>query len=232
MAKVKGRAGRNIRWLAFLRRYRALGSFMGAAVVVCLPFALANFIKAILHPLAESNTYVDNTQIVPPMVYGAAVIMAIGLIANGVFLWNRANHADQGAKGEEDIADELVELANDGWQIEYGKRLGKGLVDIDIICVSPGNKTYVIDVKSHKGTVFAKANKLYRRLGNKQYPFEKDFLAQATKQALKVRKMQKVDFVTPIVAFSVAKVAVAAGKVKHIYVVERSGLVGLLKSLG
>ncbi|MEM7792977.1 MAG: nuclease-related domain-containing protein [Cyanobacteria bacterium P01_C01_bin.118] len=230
MANIKGRAGRNIRLLAFFRRYKAIGSFVGAGIVIYLPFLLANFIKVILQPLADSNPNVNNTQVLPPLVYIATTIMAIVLVANGVFLWKRANHADQSAKGEEDIADELFELTNDGWQIEYGNRLGKGGGDIDIICVSPSKKTFVIDVKSHKGTVFAKASKLYRRLGNKQYPFEKDFLAQVMKQALQVKRAKKVNFVTSILVFSAAKVAVVSGKVKHVYVFERTELVRLLKS--
>lgn len=232
MLKIKGRAGRNIRLLAFTRRYKAIYSFIGAGIMIYLPFALTQFTNAILKPLAESNPDAVASSSIPPIIYIAFVVFAISLIANGIFLWKRANHADQGAKGEEDTAHKLKALAHSGWQIKYGKRLGKGIGDIDIICVSPNNKTYVIDVKSHKGVVFTDGKKLYRRMGKTQYSFEKDFLSQVTKQALRVKKKTDTKFVTPIVAFSTAKVSITSGKVKHVHVVEKSKLLSLLKSLG
>lgn len=232
MAKTKGRAGHNIRLLAFTRRYKAIYSFIGAGIMIYLPFALTKFINAILQPLAASNPDAVTSSPIPPIVYVAFVVFAICLIANGIFLWKRANHADQGAKGEEDTAHTLDTLTDSGWRIEYGKRLGKGVGDIDIICVSPNDKTYVIDVKSHKGIVFTDGKKLYRRMGKTQYPFEKDFLSQVTKQALQIKKKTDAKFVTPIVTFSTAKVSIASGKVKHVHVVEKNKLPSLLKSLG
>ena len=69
-------------------------------------------------------------------------------------------------------------------------------------------------------------------MGKKQYPFEKDFLAQVTKQALQVKKKTGKDFVTPVIAFSDARVVISSSKVKHVYVAEKSRLVSLLRSLG
>lgn len=232
MAKIKGRAGRNIRLLAFTRRYKAISSFIGAGIMLYLPFPLTQFANVIQKPLAEANPDTVTSSPIPPSFYVVCVVLAIGMIANGVFLWKRANHADQGAKGEEDTAHELKSLVHSGWQIEYGKRLGKSVSDIDIICVSPNNKTYVIDVKSHKGTVVTDGKKLYRRMGKTQYPFEKDFLSQVTKQALQVKKKTNTTFVTPIVTFSAAKVSITSGKVKHVHVVEQAKLASLLQSLG
>lgn len=230
MAKIKGRAGRNIRLLAFSRRYRAIYSFVGAGIIFYLPFAFGKFTTAILEPLSEPNS--NNPSAIPPIIYIAFSIFAISLIAKGCFLWKRANHADQGAKGEEDTADILSPLAKHGWQIEYGKRIGRGMGDIDIICTSPKNKIYVVDVKSHKGNVMTDGESLYRHMGKKKYPFEKNFLAQVTKQALAVKKQTKSDFVTPIISFSTANVAIPRNKVKHVYIVEKTRLIGLLESLG
>ena len=141
-------------------------------------------------------------------------------------------HADQGAKGEEDTAEEIFQLEQEGWQIEYGMRLSNKLGDVDIVCVSPQNKAYVIDVKSHRGEVTTDGKQLYRRMGKTTYPFEKNFLNQAMKQALQVKEQKGLGFVTPIVAFSNAKVLVPPGKLQKVYVVEKSRLVSLLKSLG
>jgi len=41
---------------------------------------------------------------VPLPIYALFLLVALGLVVNGVYLWKRANHADQGAKGEEDAA--------------------------------------------------------------------------------------------------------------------------------
>jgi hypothetical protein len=69
-------------------------------------------------------------------------------------------------------------------------------------------------------------------VGKTNYPFEKNFIDQAIKQALQVKKQKNLSFVTPIVAFSDAKVSVPTGKFKNVYVVEKSRLVSLLNSLG
>ena len=123
-------------------------------------------------------------------------------------------------------------LEKEGWKIEYGMRLGARLGDADIICISPKNKAYVIDVKSHRGDVIINGTQLCRRMGKTIYPFEKDFLSQVMKQALQVKKQMNVSFVTPILAFSDARVSVSSSKVNKVYVVERSQLVSLLKTLG
>lgn len=168
----------------------------------------------------------------PIALYIFSIVIAMGLVMNGTYLWKRANHADQGARGEEDIAQAIAQLTQEGWQIEYGMRLGNKLGDADIVCISPQNKAYVIDVKSHRGEVITDGQQLYRRVGNSKYSFEKNFLNQAKKQALQVKKQKELNFVTPIVAFSDAKVAIASEKLQKVYVVEKSALVLLLRSLG
>jgi hypothetical protein len=72
---------------------------------------------------------------------------------------------------------------------------------------------------------------LHRRMGKTNYPFEKDFIDQTMKQALQVRKQKGLKFVTPILAFSEAKVSVPSNRLRKVYVVEKSRLVSLLKSL-
>ena len=93
MAKTKGLAGRNIRLLAFSRRYKAVCSFAGAGIMVYLPFALAKFINAILQPLPESNSGAATESAIPPIIYVVFTVFAMGLIANGIFLWKRASGA-------------------------------------------------------------------------------------------------------------------------------------------
>ena len=52
------------------------------------------------------------------------------------------------------------------------------------------------------------------------------------KQALQVKKQKNLNFVTPIIAFSNAKVSVSLEQLQNVYVVEKARLIQLLKSLG
>lgn len=233
MSKVNRRAGQNIRELAVKRRLKAIASFVSAGCVFLFPLFLVNAFEKLLKPLSSLNpSHPQSSLNLPPTFYAMVVILPLGLVANGVFLWKRANRADQGAKGEEETAQEIGHLEQEGWQVEYGMRLGNRLGDADIVCISPQNKAYVIDVKSHRGEITTDGKQLYRRMGKTTYPFEKNFLDQAMKQALQVKKQKDLNFVTPIVAFSNAKVLVPTGKSNKVYVVEKSRLVSLLKSLG
>ncbi len=232
MPKSSRQAGQNIRELAVKRRMRAINYFATAGFIIFLPFFAAKAFESILKPLSLNSSQPQLSLNWLLILYAVCVILALGLVIEGIFLWKRANHADQGAKGEEDTAQEMIQLEQEGWQVEYGLRLGGRLGDADIVCISPRNKAYVIDVKSHRGEVTTDGNQLYRRMGKTTYPFEKNFLEQAMKQALQVKKQKNLSFVTPIVAFSAAKVSIPSSQSKKVYVVEKSRLISLLKSLG
>jgi hypothetical protein len=207
-------AGRNIRELALNRRIKAISYFISAFFVFFGSFVVILNFKF------------------SPIFYLLFMIIALWLIANGAYLWKRANHADQGAKGEEDIAQALSILESQGWQLEYGMRLGNGVGDLDVFCVSPQGKAFAIEVKSHRGEVITDGQELFRRMGNKKYPFEKNFITQTMKQALKIKQQKDLDFVIPILAFSTARVSIQGDKFKNVYIVEKAKLVSLLKSLG
>jgi Nuclease-related domain len=233
MPASKRKAGRNIRDLAVRRRSKAILSFMTAVWVVAMPFGMAKVVNILLQPLSVLHPRPIQA---PPFhfpvyFYALFVLLAWGLTFNGLYLWKRANHADRGAQGEEEVAQVLAPLAQDGWQIEYGMPLRGGLGDADIICISPQSRAYVIDVKSHQGKVQTDGKKLHHCSGRSSYLFEKDFLTQSMKQALQVKKIKKLKFVTPIIAFSQAKVLVPSGKIRGVYVVEKSQLTSLLRAL-
>ena len=235
MPKQGRRAGQNIRELELKRRMQAIYSFASAVLVVCLPFILIRLFEPFLKPLNASVPPQKQLSLsFPPIFYILFLVLALLLVANGMYYWKRAGHAAQGAKGEEDISRELSQLEYEGWTIEYGMRLDNRLGDADIVCISPQDKAYVIDVKSHKGEVMfdVDGKQLYRRMGKTNYPFEKDFIAQTKNQALQVRKQKRLNFVTPILAFSEAKVSVRSEILRNVYVVDKSRLVSLLKSLG
>ncbi|WP_198806818.1 nuclease-related domain-containing protein [Leptolyngbya sp. BL0902] len=233
MSNRSRRAGQNIRELALRRRFKAVASFIGAGLLITLPFLLVEIFNNFFNQIALGNPDQPQTSLDMPLVfYLAFVVAALSLVVNGVFIWQQANRADQGAKGEEEIGRELSSLEHDGWSIEYGMRLGNKLGDADIVCISPRGKAYVIDFKSHKGEVIADGDQLRRRMGKEKYPFEKDFINQVMKQALQVRKQKDLKFVTPILAFSSARVSVPSNKLRNVYIVEKVKLVSFLRSLG
>ena len=232
MPQQQNRAGQTIRQLALRRRVKSIASFTIAGLFTLSPFFLIKNVGPLLGRLTSNNSLAQLFSYALPIVYGGFLIASLFLIVCGIRFWEMANRADQGARGEEITSRELSILKGEGWIFEYGMRLGNGLGDADILCVSPREKAYVVDVKSHRGEVMTDGQMLSRRMGRTSYPFEKDFIAQTMKQALQVRKQEGFSFVTPILSFSEAKVEIPGNRIRNVYVVERADLVSLLRSLG
>ncbi|MGG6293341.1 nuclease-related domain-containing protein [Leptolyngbya sp. AN02str] len=233
MRRGKRQAGQNIRTMAMRRRVRAIQSFVAAGAVLVVPLVLLRLFENLATSL-QLTTATQQPLIAPQLklLFGLLMLVsAASLVWKGLYLWKRANHADQGAKGEEEIAKTLEGLEALGWEIEYGRQL-RGLGDVDVVCTSPKGNTYTIDVKSHRGKVTTDGEQLYRYIGQNKQPFEKDFLEQAMKQALRIKQQKRQKFVTPMIAFSDATVTIPSGKLRGVYVVEKARLIPLLKSLG
>ncbi|HEY9748808.1 MAG TPA: nuclease-related domain-containing protein [Allocoleopsis sp.] len=216
------RAGQNVRVMARQRRTKAVLRFAIAVLWVLLPWLLPWLLHIVLPTLVFA---------LPSWVYLACLVPASLSYLQAQHLWNKANRADQGAAGEEAIAAVLTPLQSEGWQIEYGVR-DRSVGDVDVFLLSPQGRAYTIDVKSHRGEVRSDGKQLYRQYGRSQYPFEKDFLNQATRQAVAMKKLKGLTFVTAIVAFSQAKVGIKENPVAGVYVVGKSDLVKYLRTLG
>lgn len=239
MQKSKPQAGRNIRNLAFQRRVKAVVCFVLVGVIVLFPFFLLKVLQDILQNFYSLTPTQPNFFLNLPLsfyiLYGSFVgitLEALELVAKGIEAWKQANLADQGAKGEEDVAQEILKLVREGWQVDFNIALGNKLGDADIVCISPQNKAYVLDVKSHSGEIVTENGSLYKRIGKTIYPFEKNLLQETMNQAYQVKNQKDLGFVTPILVFSDAKVSIPVNKLKGVYIVEKMGLVPLLKSLG
>jgi hypothetical protein len=217
------RAGKNIRNLALRRRFKAIQLFIATALLACLPFVGKAFVQ-------QLAVIIKTAVVVPVWIYPMCFSMSALTLWGGLYLWKRANHADQGAKGEEDIATILKPLSSEGWQIEYGIR-DRRLGDIDIFLISPNKRAYTINVKSHKGQVRSQDGKLYRQYGQTRYSFEKDFLSQAKQQAIAMKNQKGLRFVTPIVVFSAASIEISANPISHVYVLGKENLLSQLRSL-
>jgi uncharacterized membrane protein len=217
------RAGKNIRSLALHRRLKALMALGSAGILVAFPLILAAFVQQL--------SQITKTSIPIPFWVNILCFAAAGLVVlQSLYWWKRANHADQGAKGEEDIAATLKPLEKLGWQVEYNIR-DRRLGDIDIFLLSPKGKAYTIDVKSHKGRVRNEKGQLYRQYGKSRYPFEKDFLSVAKQQAIAMKDRKALKFVVPMVVFANADVDIASNSVSGVYVLAGKNLLTCLQSL-
>lgn len=215
------RVGQNVRDMAARRRMQAIALF-GLAVVgaIAVPLFIYAFFLALGSALPAWF---------PLVGVGAGFAVAVVCIQKGRYLWMRANHADQGAAGEEAVARSLAPLIHSGWAVEYGVR-DRRVGDVDVVLVSPNGKVFTIDVKSHQGQVTAQGDTLYRGTGRRRKRFEKNFINQAKRQAIAIRDQRQCAFVTPLIVFSNANVAVDY-PIGTVYVTSRQEMCRLLRSL-
>lgn len=144
-----------------------------------------------------------------------------------------AKNAHQGARAEEQVCSMLhTRLTRLGWQFQHNQMLAAKW-DIDIVAYSPSGNTYIIDVKSHRGTKVVTEKKIYKRYGSKTYEFEKDFLKGAMAQALALKKRDNLRFVVPLLCFTDGKLEYTSGvrNPGHVTVVSVGELVPTLLSL-
>jgi Nuclease-related domain len=225
------RAGQNIRQLALKRRLDALGLGLVGLLLLLGPIVwhlwgsawLARTRPFSLHPWANL----------------ALVATGALLLVQAHYTWQRSHQAAQGAQGEEAVAQRLEPLQSEGWHLEFGIRHPQ-VGDVDVFLQSPRGNAYVIDVKSHGGTVFYQEGRLQRRYGQTIYAFEKDFLAQVRQQAQVMgRRARTARPVVPILVFTQAQLAVPAspiadpdGVAEPVRVWDQTELLGRLRQLG
>ena len=177
---------------------RALGDYRQAGANLFLWCALI-FVGLILYML-YAIYWLDKD--INTILKGITLCTLVGAIASGKKEAQSAKNAHQGATAEEDIftlvESELVPL---GWQFRYNEKLAANW-DIDIVALSPTGKTYIIDVKSHKGTKLVTGDGVYRRYGNKIYPMKKDPLKGVLAQAVNLKQRDNLRWVTPLLCFT------------------------------
>jgi Holliday junction resolvase-like predicted endonuclease len=196
--------------------------WIAAGLVVGLPPLLIKILMSVLKQAVP----------VPTNLTLFLLLIALVLTLSGIEQWKGVKRAEQGAKGEEDVAESLSGLISQGWTIEYGTQV-KQWGDVDIVCISPKNRVYAIDVKSHSGTVLLEDGHLKRRIRTQISSFEKDFLKAVKGQASEIQKQKRCRFVTPILVFSRAKVMITAHQqIQGVYIVAKLQLVSLLQKLG
>ncbi|MEG4294603.1 nuclease-related domain-containing protein [Microcoleus sp. C2C3] len=213
-------AGKPLRRHAQQLRTKALYRYGAATGLVLLPllvYAVAPFAPLFLFLVAA-------------LVIGA--LIALPLIEDGKTFWKSSQRFDQGACGEEKIQEVLESLIESGWIAEYNLRLPQ-VGDIDVWLRSPKGVNFIIDVKSHSTVVLLEGDVLKRQsYDGKLRDFEKDFLAQITKQVTAIKKAKKLTKVIPVVVFSDGKVSFSnKQKIRGAYVMELGNLVSGLQEL-
>ncbi len=202
-------AGDNIRQMARQRKKQARTQFVVASVL---------FIAPVFPYLFFNNT-------------GLAVFIHVGCWVYAFISFKKgkkslleAQRSNQGAEAEESVALILSELEQEGWRIEYNISL-KYWGDADAFLCSPRDNCFVVDTKSDGGTVFFDGSRLMKRYGQKVYSFSnnKDILKAARGQAVTLKEMKGVRFVTPILCFTKATLDIKTidNKVENVYVLTK-----------
>ncbi|MGB3493799.1 MAG: nuclease-related domain-containing protein [Elainellaceae cyanobacterium] len=223
MARARRRAGHNVRSMAMRRRRKAIKIFVSTGLLF-LPLIVVIVISAVSSQLSISlSLYL--------LLLGFPVIVGFSWVPKGLYLWRRANQADQGAAGEEAIEALLDPLKREGWKIAYGIR-HRAVGDVDVFLISPIGKAFTIDVKSHRGYISTDGKRLYRMRGGHRRSFEKDFIAQAKRQAIAIQTDRKLTFVTPAIVFSSAKARIHSNPINKVYVLDKNNVLAELKRLG
>ena len=195
---VEKKAGANIRKLAWTRRQTALMYFTGASLLVIL----SPFIAGLFGRLGV-------------FAFVGCLVSAFVATHRGLSSWQRANRADQGARGEEQLERSLESLLQQGWCIEYNLELRWG--DADVFLKSPKGNHYVVDAKAHEnGTIFfdPHTKMLMRRygrdtvhdLGRNHQGAPKDLLKAVKGQAKEIKEKRQLRWVTAILCFTQAEI--------------------------
>ena len=213
------KAGASIQRLAQQRRNKAFLRFGSAGGTLLVPFLVAPLIGIVGLKV---------------LVFAVCLGNAFVLVRGGLKLWRQAKNAEQGARGEETVALSLRELQTEGWQIEYNIPVPIW-GDVDAFIRSPSGKCFVVDAKSHGGTVFFNGTKLMRRYGQKVYEFDKnkDLLRAARGQAAAIRDIMSVNYVTPMIYFTKAELDIRTmnNLIERVHVIKHESLIRYLRRL-
>ena len=212
-------AGENIRKMANERYQKARDKFVITCFLFVTPILL--FVE------------IDNLGL-------AVLILVVSWVCGFRFmkqfrqLLKEFHNANQGAQGEESTALVLSELVNEGWKAEHGVVVPYW-GDVDHFVCSPNQNCFVIDTKTDGGTVFFDGKMLVKKYGNevKSFARKKDILKSVKGQAVTMRNLKNVKYVTPVLCFDRANLDIKTidNKIAGVYVLAQSSLIRVLKKL-
>lgn len=170
----------------------------------CLPFLPAVGIALFLLAAARAFQVASNTEI------------------------DAAKRAESGVVGEDETARELLKLCSGGWTTRRNVD-ATYLGDIDFLVSSPLGRQFVIEVKSHKGIILRDEDGLFRRVGYKMYPLERDPLKATLRQAEYVREELNGTDVVPVLCFTRAEIGLNSRDIDGVHIVRLDELLAFLQ---
>lgn len=200
------------RKLAFIRLNGAYALFACACLFILIPMYL----------------YAAQEVALPIWAYCFCLAASRLLYGQAKLYWWASIRARQGANAEDEVGVLLSQLP-ENWQIKRNMALD-GIGDVDFVLSSPDGKVFVVDVKSHGGTVNLQNDQLFRRTRNSDVPFEKDFIKAVNRQAFAVKEKFRCAFVTPVILFTKAQLTFSEPKVRNVYVMRTEQLMHFLSN--
>jgi hypothetical protein len=212
-------AGYTIQQLAKRRKKQSVKKFAAATILFIAP-ALAYLMSGITG--------------ISVLIHIGCWITSIVYIRKGQRLLLASPKANLGAEAEKSVALILSELEREGWQIEYNISL-RHWGDADAFIRSPKGNCFVVDTKGNGGTIFFDGTKLMLRYGRKVHSFSnnKDILKAVKGQAVTLKEIYRVRFVTPILCFTNANLNIKTidNKIENVYVLTHRSLIRVLRRL-
>lgn len=197
-------------FLAHERRKKAVTLFVRAGAIMAIPVI----------------AYFGFDMVFPLWGYILFLIAARLAYTEAGEKWLAAKRAEQGAAGEDEIAKTLEQLPK-GWSVERGVALDR-IGDIDFLLQSPNGKTFVLEVKAHKGKISWNGNALCRISKGVGIPFEKDFLTQTLSQVTTIKELRRLQFVNAVLVFTQARVVMDNREHRHVHILQQDELIKYL----
>ncbi|MGL5083056.1 MAG: nuclease-related domain-containing protein [Microcoleaceae cyanobacterium] len=164
------------------------------------------------------------------LIYGGCLVAAYSLLREGQRSMQRADNALAGARAEGEVAALVHLLVVQGWHVEHNFILKWG--DADVVLQSPLGNSFVIDVKSHRGTIILDGDYLKRRMGDGTYDFQEGNLINKVKgQAVETKRLKQLGWVTALLCFTQAEIQIKEQPIQGVYVVSKQNLIDILRRL-
>lgn len=193
-----------------------------------LPKAYLCFGWGLLALFIPAYLFAAGDVVLPVGMYLFCAVLAVWFIRKGFYWEKRIKQAQQGGEAEDKIGKLLEQLP--GWRIEHGLYFEK-IGDVDFVVTSPDGRSFVIDVKSHKGMVSNASGKLSIVTDLRAFNvFDTQFLDKIKRQVELVALFRGTRCIEPVLVFTQAKVHNSCCVIDGVTVVEATALLDLLTS--
>jgi len=218
MAQKHGTAGKSTREMEMKRYFSRVFLFLlGIAVVGIFYFV-------------STKIFLSHTKGIFAAIGLFIVVVVIKIMFNNIDkadrdIYKLEKRARKGAKAEE-IVGNILEQLPQGYAVFHDVKSQYG--NIDHVVVNKEGAIFLIETKSHHGTVTSNGNSLFI---NNKLP-EKDFISQALNNTFWLKDQIKTylgeaPYITPIIVFSNAFVRIPS-PVKGVFVINKKYLSDLL----